>query len=92
MNEPTRAGCAVRVEILQQGPTVKALLSSRGAYLTLDSPEGANQRGEVIQKLGEEDIFDSFISRLPHILQTQDGILQVRDIRSTEFYPKLYEN
>ena len=65
---------------------MKALLPS-GVYLILDAPEGG-----LSKKLDEEDINDSFISRLPHMLQTQYTILRVEYINSTEFYPKLYQN
>ena len=67
--------------------TIKALLGSRGAYLILDTPEGG-----LFKNLDEEDIYDSFISLLTHILRIQDAILRVKYINSTDFYPKLYQN
>ena len=47
----------------------------------------------LFRKLDEKDIYDSFISLLPHILQFQHTILRVEYIYLTEFYsqtvPKL---
>ena len=54
--------------------------------------EGLIREGGLFKKLDEEDIYDSFISLLPHILQIQDAILRVKYINLTDFYPKLYQN
>ena len=55
---------------------VKALLSPLGAYLILDTPRGGLIReGGLFKQLDEKDIYDSFISLLPHILQIQHTIL-----------------
>ena len=73
--------------------TVKALLSPRGliSFWTLQrgliTEGGLLERG-LIQKLDEEDIYDSFIL-LPHILRFQDAILRIKYLNSAEFYPKL---
>ena len=64
----------------------------------MDTPDGGLLEKGLIReeglfrKLDEEDIYDSFISLLPHILQIQHTILGVKYINSTEFYPKLYQN
>ena len=64
----------------------------------MDNPKGGLlqrelvREGGLLKKLDEEDIYDSFISLLPHILQIQDAILRVKYINSTDFYPKLYQN
>ena len=71
----------------QSGYTVKAILSPRGAYLILDTPEGG-----LFTMLDKKFIYDSFISLLPNILQIQYTILRVKCINSTDFYPKLYQN
>ena len=53
--------------VATQGDTTKALLSLWGAYLILDTPEGGlSERGLIIErdllkKLDEKDIYDSFI-------------------------------
>ena len=50
--------------------TVKALLSPRGAYLILDTPEERLIReGGLFKKLDDEDIYDGFISLLPRTLR-----------------------
>ena len=73
--------------------TVKAILNPRGACLILDIPEGwLIGEGGLYKKLDEKDLYDSFISLLPHILLIQYTILRVKYINSTESYPKLYQN
>ena len=50
---------------------VKTLLSPQGgAYLFLDSPEGnlLERGGGLFKKLDENEIYDSFINLLPHVL------------------------
>ena len=66
---------------------MKVLLSPRWAYLILDTPEGG-----LFKKLDEEDIYDSSVNLLPHILRIQDTILRVKYINLTDFYPNLYQN
>ena len=67
---------------------VKAFLSSLGAYLIFDTPEGGLLERGVIQKLDDKDAYDSFISLLPHILWIQHTILRVKYIHLTHFFPK----
>ena len=43
-------------ELLQN--TVKALLSPRGTYLILDTPEGGLLEGGLFKTLDEKDIYD----------------------------------
>ena len=72
--------------------TIKAQLSPRGAYLILDTPEGAFREGGLFKKLDEEDIYNSLISLLPHILRINDAILRVKCINLTDLYSKLHQN
>ena len=74
--------------------TVKALSSPRGGLFNFGHSRGGLIReGSLFKKLDEKDIYDSFISLLPHILQFQHTILRVEYIYLTEFYsqtvPKL---
>ena len=62
--------------------TVKALLSPRGGLFNFGHSRGGLIReggllesGSLIKKLDEEDVYDSCISHLPHILRIQDAIL-----------------
>ena len=65
----------------------KSSIKPPGTYLISDTPEAG-----IFKKLDKEDIYDSFIILLPHILQIQDAILQVKYMNLTDFYPKLYQN
>ena len=67
----------ILAEFLPSLPTVKALLSHKGLIQFWTLQRGAYQRGGLIQKLDEKDIYDSFTSLLPHILQIQHTILGV---------------
>ena len=59
----------------------KSSIKPRGPYLILETPRGGLIReGGLFKKLGEKDIYDSFISHLPHILQIQHKILGVKYI------------
>ena len=53
---------------------------------------GLIREGDLFKKLDKEDVHDSFISLLPHILLIQHTTLGVKYINSTELYPKLYQN
>ena len=72
--------------------TVKALSSPRGTYLMLDTPQGGLIREEgLFKKLDEKDIYDSLISLLPHILEIQHTILEVK-YKFDRVYPKRHQN
>ena len=71
----------------------KSTIKPQGGLFNFGHSRGGLIReGGLFKTLDAEEIYDSFISLLPHILRVQDAVLRVKYINSTEFYPKPYQN
>ena len=75
----------------------KSSIKPPWAYSILGTPEGGLLRGRHIRegglfkKLDEKDIYDSFISLLPHVMRIQHTILRVKYTDVTQSYSKPHQ-